>query len=71
MTSKPQPNHNLYLAVLRSMTPEQRLQKAFDLSRLGRELFRRGLERRHPELSPEELETLLRERLNRCHNRNY
>ena len=53
------------------MTPEQRLRKAFELSRMGRELFRRGLERRHPELSPEELETLLQERLSRCHNRNY
>jgi len=71
VTGKPQPNHGRYLEVLRSMTPEQRLRKAFELSRMGRELFRRGLERRHPELSPKELETLLQERLIRCHNRNY
>ena len=68
---KPRPNHHRYIEILRGMTPEQRLRKAFELHELGRELFREGLRRRHPELAPDELELLLRERLVRCHNRIY
>lgn len=56
--------------ILRGMTPEQRLWKAFELSKMGRELFRQGLKRRHPELASDDLEALLRKRLRRCHNRN-
>lgn len=32
MELKPRPNHSIYIQTLRSMTPEQRLQKAFKLS---------------------------------------
>jgi hypothetical protein len=53
------------------MTPEQRLRKAFELSEMGRELFRQGLRQRYPDLSPEDVEALLRKRLSLCHNRNY
>jgi DNA-binding PadR family transcriptional regulator len=68
---KPRPNHARYLEILRRMTPEQRLRKAFELSEMGRELFRQGLSQRHPELSSDDLEVLLRKRLSLCHNRNY
>jgi hypothetical protein len=68
---KPRPNHARYLEILRGMTPEQRLRKAFELSEMGNELFRQGLKRRHPELSPDDFEALLRRRLILCHNRNY
>ena len=68
---KDRPNHRRYIEVLRSMTPEQRLLKAFELSEFSRALFVEGLRRRHPELAAEEFATLLRSRLEKCHNRNY
>jgi DNA-binding PadR family transcriptional regulator len=64
-------NHKRYVEILRRMTPEQRLKKAFELNEFGRALFRRGLERRHPELSAEELKHLEREQGDRWHNRTY
>jgi hypothetical protein len=60
-----------YIAMLRRMSPEARLRKAFELADLGRELFRHGLRRRFPNLSQEQLEELARTRLEKCHNRIY
>lgn len=71
MESKPRPNHAVYIRVLRAMTPEQRLQKAFELSAWSRQLFWCGLHKRFPHLSPAELNQLFRERLDQCHNSNY
>jgi hypothetical protein len=72
MTSvKPRPNHHVYIRVLRAMTPEERLRKAFELGAMARVLFEHGLRRRFPERTEAELAALLRERLDRCHNRNY
>lgn len=68
---KPRPNHARYIEILRRMTPEQRLRKAFELGEMGKELFRLGLRRRHPDLSTVEFEALVRRRLLQCHNRNY
>ena len=68
---KPQPNHQRYIQVLRAMSPEQRLRKAFELTDLGRELFRHGLRRRHPDLSPDQFQELVRGHLSKCHNRIY
>lgn len=68
---KPRPNHAVYLRVLRAMTPEQRLRKAFELGDTARALFEHGLRQRFPELCDPEFASLLRERLDRCHNRNY
>ena len=59
------------LRVLRSMTPEQRLLQALELSELTRRLFEDGLRRLHPDLSESEFGALLRRRLDLCHNRNY
>lgn len=61
----------MYLRVLRSLTPEQRLTKAFELGTLGKELLRAGLRERHPGCSEQMLRSLERQRLARCHNRNY
>ena len=36
---KPQPDHRIYLATLRRMSPQQRLVKAFELSDNVRQLF--------------------------------
>lgn len=68
---KPGPNHRRYLEILRAMTPEQRLRKAFELGEMGDALFRQGLRRRHPGLSADDFEALVRRRLIQCHNRNY
>ena len=68
---KKNPNHKIYLNVLRKMTPEQRLLKAFELSEFSKKLFIHGLRKRFPDLSEEEFKTLLLKRLEKCHNRNW
>ncbi len=71
MYKKPQPNRSLYIQILRQMTPEQRLRKAFELSEMSKDLFKQGLRKRFPDLSEEEFHKLYLERLEKCHNRNY
>jgi hypothetical protein len=71
MNPKKRPNHRRYLEVLRNMTPEQRLLKAFDLSDFSKALFIQGLRQRFPDLSEDEFHKLLLARLEKCHNRNY
>ena len=71
MDPKPRPNHQLYIEVLRRMTPEQRLLKAFELSAFVKALFREGLRKRFPDLSEEAFHKLYLERLALCHNRNW
>jgi hypothetical protein len=71
MDPKPRPNHRRYIEILRSMTPEQRLLKAFDLSESSKALFIAGLRQRFPDASEEEYRRILFERLDLCHNRNY
>ena len=71
MFEKPRPNHREYIQVLRRMTPEQRLAKAFELSELTKRLFREGLRKQFPELSEEDFHRLYLKRLAKCHNRNY
>jgi Xaa-Pro aminopeptidase len=72
MTSiKPRPNHAVYLRALQAMSPQARLRKAFELSAFALALFRAGLARRFPDMSAGELDRLMRDRLERCHNRNY
>jgi hypothetical protein len=68
---KKRPNHRRYLEVLRRMTPEQRLLKAFELSAFSKALFIHGLRRRFPDLPEEEFHKLFLARLEKCHNRNY
>jgi hypothetical protein len=68
MDPKPQPNHERYLEVLRSMSPADRLRKAFELTEMSRGLFRQGLRQRFPNLSEAELHRLYIERLHACHN---
>ncbi|MGD9156541.1 MAG: hypothetical protein PVG90_13735 [Bacillota bacterium] len=71
MDPKKRPNHSLYIRILRGMTPEQRLNKAFELSEFSKALFLTGLRQSYPELNEEELHKLMLERLEKCHNRNY
>jgi len=44
-----------YLRVLREMTPEQKLQRVFELSEMTRQLFRQGLHEANPHLTEDEL----------------
>jgi hypothetical protein len=71
MDPKPRPNHEMYLRILRKMTPEQRLLKALELSAFAKALFRQGLRERFPDLPDDEFHKLLLSRLEKCHNRNY
>ena len=68
---KEQPNHALYIQVLRRMSSEARLMKAFELTAFSRHLFLQGLRRRFPDLTQEELHRIYLNRLAKCHNRNY
>ena len=53
------------------MPPEARLAQALELSELTRKLFENGLRHRFADLPEAEFRTLLRARLDLCHNRNY
>ncbi len=68
---KPKPNHIHYIHTLRVMTAEQRLNKAFELSSMSRQLFLAGLKRRFPNKSNQEITDLYLTRLAKCYNRNY
>jgi hypothetical protein len=68
---KSKPNHRIYIEVLRQMTPEQRLLKAFELSELAKDFFNHGLRQRFPSLTEEEIKKIYLERIAKCHNRNY
>ena len=71
MTSKPRPNRRAYLEVLKRMTPEQRVQKSFELSEFTKQLYMDGLRDRFPHLDETELRQVYLRRLERCHNWNY
>ena len=71
MDPKARPNHSVYVDVLRRMTPEQRLMKAFELTKMARTLFLDGLRATYPDLPEEKLQKLYKERLALCHNRNW
>jgi len=71
MDPKPRPNHPQYIQALRSMTPAQRLAKAFELTELGRRLFIDGLRHRHPGLPEGEIRRIYLEHMAKCHNKIY
>jgi hypothetical protein len=68
---KTYPNKQRYHQILRAMSPQDRLMKAFELSELANSAFKAGLRNRFPELSSEELDRLYLEKRLQCHNRNY
>ncbi|MFQ5962867.1 MAG: hypothetical protein ACE5KZ_01120 [Candidatus Scalinduaceae bacterium] len=71
MNIKERPNHKIYIQVLRKMSPERRLLKAFELSEFANKLFIHGLRKRFPNLSEKEFKKMLLKRLDKCHNKNY
>lgn len=71
MNIKERPNHRIYIQTLRGMSPEERLNKSFELSEMAKELFLHGLRKRFPALSESSIRKIYLERLEKCHNRNY
>ena len=71
MDPKRRPNQPIYDDILRRMTAEQKLRKAFELTEFSRALMRSGLRERNPDLSEEDLHALYLRRLVECPNRNY
>jgi hypothetical protein len=63
MNPKKRPNHKRYIEVLRAMTPEQRLLKAFELSAFSKALFIHGLRKQFPNITEEEIRTILVDQL--------
>ncbi len=71
MDIKPRPNRRRYIEVLRRMSPEERLKKAFELGEFTRSLFKQGLRERFPDKSEAEIHEIYVKRMAKCHNRNY
>ena len=71
MDIKPRHNHEQTIKALRSMTDDQRLRKAFELSEFAKGLFWQGLKEMYPNRSDADLRPLYLERLALCHNRSY
>jgi hypothetical protein len=68
---KQRQNHREYLQVLRSMTSEQRIRIAFELSARNKRLLKQALQKRFPVMPEDELHQLFLDRLAKCHNRNF
>lgn len=66
MVSPRPTNEERYFDILRRMTPEQRLAKAFELSDYARALFASGVRARNPGLSEPDLRRLVVEELKAC-----
>ena len=62
----PQAALDAQIARYREMTPEQRVLTALRLHELACEMALLGSRRQHPDANPEEVERLLRERLERA-----
>ena len=68
---KTYPNKQRYRDILKDMSPQEKLEKSFELTEFANSAFRAGLKTRYPNLTADELEQLYQERLRKCHNRNY
>jgi hypothetical protein len=71
MNLKSAPNHKVYLEVLKKMSPAERLEKAFQLSKMTKQLFLEGLRKRFPEKNEMEIRSIYLKRIEKCYNRNY
>lgn len=71
MDIKPRPNDEKYREILRAMTPEQKLEKVFELNELGKELFIAGYMDRNPQCTLVEAIEKYRLYNIKCPNNNY
>ncbi len=53
------------------MTPEQRLNKMFELSAIAKHLYKEGLKKTFPEKNEAENRELYLQRIEKCYNQNY
>lgn len=53
------------------MSPADRLEKAFQLSKMAKQLFLEGLHKRFPEKNEMEIKNIYLKRIQKCYNRNY
>jgi len=63
--------HKKYIEILRNMTPQQKIDKIFELNKLGDDLFRAGLKKRFPNLTKEEFNKLYKSRIEKCYSRDW
>ena len=68
---KPNPNREVFLKIMRSMTPEQKLIQMFNLNELTQNLKLTGLRMQHPELNDQQINELYIKLRTRCYNKNY
>lgn len=68
---KMEKNRKIYIDVLRRMTPEQRLKKAFEISEFTKQLSICGFRKRYSNLPDAEFKNFFLEHIKKCHNRNY
>jgi hypothetical protein len=68
---KTYPNKQRYYQILKAMSPQDKLMKAFELSDLTNSAFRAGLKNRYPNLTDGELHKLYLEKRLECYNRTY
>jgi hypothetical protein len=60
-----------YINMMRKLSSEERLKKSFELTKLTKKLFIKGLENRFPRLSEKEIKKIYLRRISKCHNLNY
>ncbi len=63
--------HREYIKILKRMTPQERLRKAFELSDLTKSLFITGLKMRYPDYSKKDIKNLYIEKIHKCHSSDY
>ena len=63
--------HREYIKILKRMTPQQRLQRALELSDLTKSLFITGLKLRYPDYPEEDIKNLYIEKVHKCHHFDY
>lgn len=71
MNETDQQTHKEYIKILKKMTPQQRLQRALELSDLTKSLFITGLKLRYPDHSEEDIKNLYIKKVYKCHHSDY
>jgi hypothetical protein len=71
MNQMPERVYKVYIETLRGMTPEQKLQRVFEMAASARELFCQGVKKLHPDYSENDVNRCYLENIAKCYNRNY
>jgi len=68
---KTYPNKQRYHEILRGMSPQEKLQKSFELTDLVKAAQKAGIRKRYPQLCDHEIDRLMMERQKSWHNQTY